>query len=51
MDDSQCNKQTGQCDGGCKPGYTNADCSKGECIYYLLNDIQYDKLNLFDLLN
>ena len=29
MNDSLCNKQTGHCDRGCKPGYTNAFCSKG----------------------
>ena len=30
MIDSACNKQTGHCDGRCKPGYTNAFCSKGK---------------------
>lgn len=37
LNDSPCNKQTGHCDGGCNPGYTNTDCSKGKitdgCIY------------------
>lgn len=23
-----CNKQTGNCEGGCNPGYTNSNCSK-----------------------
>ena len=26
--DSTCNKQTGYCDRGCKPGYTNSLCKK-----------------------
>lgn len=30
LNDTHCNKQTGHCDGGCKPGYTNDDCNKGE---------------------
>ena len=30
MNDSPCNKQTGHCDKGCKPGYTNAFCRKGK---------------------
>lgn len=34
---STCNKQTGHCDKGCKPGYTNGDCNKGnitdQCLY------------------
>lgn len=29
LNDSPCNKTTGHCDRGCKPGYTNSDCSKG----------------------
>lgn len=29
LNDSSCNKQTGQCDRGCKPGYTFDNCSKG----------------------
>lgn len=27
VDDSPCNKQTGHCDMGCNPGYTNIFCS------------------------
>ena len=27
IDDSPCNKQTGYCDMGCNPGYTNIFCS------------------------
>lgn len=38
LDNSPCNKQTGLCDRGCNPGYTNSNCSKGkitdECIYF-----------------
>ena len=30
MGDSPCNKQTGHCDKGCDPGYTNDLCSKGK---------------------
>lgn len=29
MNGSLCNKQTGHCDKGCNPGYTNRDCSRG----------------------
>lgn len=32
LNDSSCNKQTGQCDGGCKPGYKDADCRKSKYI-------------------
>lgn len=39
LNDSPCNKQTGHCDWGCKPGYTNSKCSKGnltnQCVYIL----------------
>ena len=28
LEESLCNKQTGHCEGGCKPGYTNALCNK-----------------------
>lgn len=30
LNDLPCNKQTGHCNGGCNPGYTNGDCSKGK---------------------
>lgn len=30
LDYSTCNKQTGHCEKGCIPGYTDADCSKGK---------------------
>ena len=30
MNDFPCNKQTGYCDRGCKPGYTDASCSKSK---------------------
>lgn len=37
LNDFACNKQTGHCDGGCDPGYTNSGCNKGkitdDCIY------------------
>lgn len=29
FNNTPCNKQTGQCDRGCKPGYTNNDCNNG----------------------
>lgn len=29
MNGSPCNKTTGYCDKGCKPGYINADCARG----------------------
>lgn len=32
MNNTLCNKQTGHCDGGCNPGYTNAACSKSMLI-------------------
>ena len=28
LNDSPCNRQTGYCEGGCKPGYTNAFCNE-----------------------
>ena len=28
LNDSPCNRQTGHCEGGCKPGYTKALCNK-----------------------
>lgn len=31
MNNSLCNKQTGHCDGGCRPGYTNIHCMD-DCI-------------------
>ena len=34
LDDSPCNKQTGYCEGGCKPGYTNAVCNKRKVYWY-----------------
>lgn len=30
LNDYLCDKQTGHCDGGCDPGYTNSDCNKGK---------------------
>lgn len=30
LKNTPCNKQTGHCDTGCDPGYTNRDCSKGK---------------------
>lgn len=30
LNDSPCNKQTGLCDRGCNPGYTNGNCSKSK---------------------
>lgn len=30
LNNSPCNKQTGKCNKGCNPGYTNGDCSKGK---------------------
>ena len=30
LNDSPCNKQTGHCDTGCKPGFTNTLCIKRE---------------------
>lgn len=32
--DSLCNKQTGHCDRGCKPGYSNSDCGKSKFFTY-----------------
>ena len=29
-DDSDCNIQTGHCEGGCKPGFTNTLCTERE---------------------
>lgn len=37
LNNSPCNKQTGHCDKGCKPGYTNVFCS--ESIYCKINSI------------
>lgn len=41
LHNSVCNKQTGHCNGGCSPGYTNDDCSKGnfthQCLYITKN--------------
>lgn len=31
VNDSPCNKTTGHCDNGCKPGYTSAFCNKSMC--------------------
>ena len=33
LDDSPCNRQTGQCDMGCKPGYTNALCNERKLLF------------------
>lgn len=45
LNNSPCNKQTGHCDGGCNPGYTNSNCSEGKFtdplvawLMILLND-------------
>lgn len=39
LNNTSCNKQTGQCDKGCNPGYTSGDCNKGKttdrCIYVI----------------
>ena len=32
VDDSPCNKQTGHCNGGCKPGYTDVYCNESTLI-------------------
>lgn len=32
LNDSPCNKETGHCDRGCKPGYTNNSCNEGKSI-------------------
>lgn len=32
LGDYHCNKETGRCDVGCKPGYTTDNCSKSNCI-------------------
>lgn len=37
LGDYPCNKQTGHCDRGCNPGYTNMDCSKGRFTQNMLN--------------
>ena len=41
LNDSTCNKQTGHCDRGCKPGYTNALCNKRKWKYYKWSWINY----------
>lgn len=35
LNESSCNKKTGHCEDGCNPGYTDSDCSKSECKYWL----------------
>lgn len=45
--DSPCNIHTGHCDRGCKPGYTNSNCSKGESTDKSLYLLQIN-LFLFD---
>lgn len=32
IDEPMCNKQTGHCDRGCKPGYTSAFCNESMLI-------------------
>lgn len=34
---SQCDRFTGQCDGGCKPGWTENTCNQCKFILYFLN--------------
>lgn len=34
---SICNKQTGHCDMGCDPGYTDSDCNKRKYLCGLIN--------------
>lgn len=49
-----CNKQTGICDNGCIPGYTNKNCSSGKvnekqlkiCIYTFSKLNQGESLNM-----
>ena len=46
LDDSPCNKQTGHCEGGCKPGYTNVLCNKR---IYMTNSLSLLSLSLHTL--
>lgn len=36
LSEFSCNKQTGQCDRECNPGYTNSDCSKSKLFPYFI---------------
>lgn len=45
LGDSPCNKQTGHCKGGCRPGYTTALCNKRKL--YWLNEKDSPFLSLF----
>lgn len=42
LNNSICNKQTGHCDRGCNPGYTNRNCSKGILIYIFMLLVKLD---------
>ena len=33
LNDSLCNKETGHCEAGCNPGYTNALCNQGKLMF------------------
>ena len=35
-DDSPCNKQTGHCNRGCKPGYTNVFCNQSTLSFFMI---------------
>lgn len=37
LNGSICNKQTGHCDMGCDPGYTDNDCNKRKYLCCLIN--------------
>lgn len=37
LNGSICNKQTGHCDMGCDPGYTDSDCNKRKYLCGLIN--------------
>ena len=49
MNDSPCNKQTGHCDKGCKPGFKNLNCSEGIHMPLFKKDIEMYK-QYFNLL-
>lgn len=36
LHNSPCNKTTGNCEGGCEPGYTDENCRKGEFLINLI---------------
>ena len=33
LNDSPCNKETGHCEAGCNPGYTNKLCNQGSFMF------------------